>query len=90
MTAKCLTLALVAVLAGIVLQESAFAQSWTATNIYNNWTSVVMSSDGTEIAADSYRGGIFTSLDGGTNWQYVGAPDQTHWSVLAAAGDGGN
>ena len=66
------------------------AQTWTATNIFNNWTSLAMTADGGKIAADSFLGGIYTSTDGGTNWLEVAAPDPLHWSVLAAATNGGN
>ena len=65
-------------------------QTWTATNIYNNWTSVAMTSDGTKIVADAFIGGIYTSTNSGTNWQYNVAPDQNHWSVLTTSTNGGN
>ena len=74
----------------LALPGRATAQSWTSTNLFNDWTSLAMTSDGRQIAADSFLGGIYTSTDGGNTWTEVGVPDFNHWSVLAAAANGGN
>ena len=66
------------------------AQSWTPGNLYNHWTSVVMSADGSKIAADAFLGGFSTSTNGGTNWLNSTSPDASHWSVLATSTNGGN
>ena len=74
----------------LTLPWGAFAQSWVATNIYNNWTSLAITADGSMIAAGSFLGGIYTSTDGGTNWMAAGSPDSSHLPVLAASTNGGN
>jgi photosystem II stability/assembly factor-like uncharacterized protein len=72
-----------------IMMGQVSAQSWLATtNIFNNWTSVAITADGTQIAASSFLGGIYTSTDGGTNWQSVGSPDESHRSVLASSTNG--
>jgi photosystem II stability/assembly factor-like uncharacterized protein len=67
----------------------AFAQSWTSTNLSNNWTSVAISAGGRQIAAASYLGGIYTSTNGGTNWTDAGVLEPGR-AVLAAAANGSN
>jgi photosystem II stability/assembly factor-like uncharacterized protein len=90
MKSKHLAFALAAFCLLLAATIPASAQSWAATNIYNNWTSVTVSADGGKIAADSFLGGIYTSTDGGTNWMEDVSPDQAHWSVLASSTNGGN
>ena len=89
---KCPAMVLLAICLTLIMIKAgkAYAQSWTATNIYNSWTSVAISSDGSKIAADSFLGGIYTSTNGGTNWQNVGSPEQNQSSVLASSTNGGN
>ena len=89
MKSKPLAFALAAFCLLLAASIPVIAQSWAATNIYNNWTSVTVSADGSKIAADSFLGGIYTSTDGGTNWMEDVSPDQAHWSVLASSTNGG-
>ena len=65
------------------------AQVWTSTNIYNNWTSIAMTSDGSQIAAAGNLGGIYTSLNGGASWMNAGSPGFGR-PVLAASTNGNN
>jgi hypothetical protein len=85
---KAITL-LSALLAGVVGGERAWAQSWMSTNLLGNWTSVAMAANGSEIAAASYLGGIYTSTNGGTNWTGSGMLDPGR-PVLAASATGSN
>ena len=74
----------------LVTPPQTHAQSWTATNIYNNWTSVAATADGSKIAAASFIGDFYTSTDAGTNWLATSSPDPSQWPVLAASADGDN
>ncbi len=79
-------------------RERAQAQSWSSTNLFGDWTSLVVSADGSKMAAAAYLGGIYTSTNGGTNWMGAGLLESgrpvlaasANGSVLAAAFDEGN
>ena len=90
MNSRHLALLLTVVCVRLALPGPGAAQSWTATNLYNNWISLAMTSDGGKIAAASFPGGIYTSTDGGSNWLADGSPDLNHAPVLAASTNGGN
>jgi hypothetical protein len=74
----------------VISPRPASAQSWSATNIYNDWTALAVTADGSKIAAASFIGDFYTSADGGATWLDVASPDQEHWPVLAGSADGGN
>src|SRR5580658_9939992 len=68
-----------------------FAQTWNPANISGDLTSVVISSEGSEIAAAAFPGEIYTSTDGGTTWQdETNSPDQIDSPVLASSSNGDN
>ena len=50
-------------------------------------TGIVISADGTQLAACVSPGGIYTSANGGANWNISSAP-WTNWNCLAASADG--
>ena len=67
----------------------AWGQVWTSTNIFNNWTSIAMTSDGSKIAAAGNLGGIYTSLNSGASWANGGSPAFGQ-PVLATSTNGNN
>ena len=50
-------------------------------------TAIVISADGTQLAACVNPGGIYTSANGGVSWSVSAAP-WTSWNCLAASADG--
>ena len=53
-----------------------------------NWMSIAGSSDGKIVTANALRGGIWTSIDGGTNWAQAIDPDTNGNFVVTSSADG--
>jgi hypothetical protein len=66
-----------------------FAQTWRqATNApIAGWTAIASSADGTKLAAGTYNGSIYTSVDSGTTWTTTTVSNMI-WLSLASSADG--
>jgi photosystem II stability/assembly factor-like uncharacterized protein len=68
--------------------SSALGQYWTLTSAPSNaWVAVAASADCSKIAAVIGGGGIYNSLDGGTNWNLSNAP-RNNWAAIACSTNG--
>ncbi len=59
---------------------------WTPREIYQSWTGIASSADGTKLVAVAHFGQIYTSIDSGATW--TARENSRRWTSVASSADG--